>query len=327
MKSPPRTVMVPLDGSPASEQALVIGAAVARHAGASLHLVTVKPPVSSVYAHGIAGDGMSAERALQEGLRHYLEQQAQVVRGGGRAGEVSCAVLDGVASRALAEYARTHEVDLIVMTTHGWGGLKRLWLGSVADELMRRLPCPVLFMRPSSALPAIGLHRILVALESTESADAILDPALVLADLVVGTHYTLLQVIEPQPPLILRMAGIPARTANTWVREVADAAGGRLEHLAQRLRRRGIVADARVLIGRGTGEQIVTFARRAGCDLIAVGTRGAHGVERAIFGSVADKVVRGATQMVLVVPLAAAVAPEPETRREATALADTGKQR
>jgi len=317
--------MVPLDGSPASEQGLVIGAALARHAAAGLHLVTVKPPVSSVYAHGIAGDGKSAERALREGFRHYLEQQADVVRGGGGVNQVSCVVLDGLASRALAEYARTHEVDLIVMTTHGWGGLKRLWLGSVADELMRRLPCPMILMHPASAPAAIGFHRILVALESTESPGAILDAALELADPVAGTHYTLLHVIEPQVPLLLRLAGIPARTANTWVREAADAAGGRLEHLAQRLRRLGIVADARVLIGRGTGEQIVTFARRAKCDLIAVGTRGAHGVERTIFGSVADKVMRGATQMVLVVPVGPEAPPQSGARREVAALADSGR--
>ena len=57
-----------------------------------------------------------------------------------------------------------------------------------------------------------------------------------------------------------------------------------------------------MLVERGAGEQILSFARRSGCDLIVVGTR-VTGLERAMFGSVADKVVRGATQMVLVVPL------------------------
>lgn len=324
MRSPLRIVMVPLDGSPVSEQALAVGAAIARHAGAMLHLLTVRPPISTVPGRpGAFMDGATAERALHEGFRAYLEEQADSVRGSDQPITVTCAVLDGWIAGALAAYSRAHNVDLIVMTTHGWGGLKRLWLGSVADELVRRVRCPALLLRPPSGPPAIGFHRVLVALESTEGAEAILEPALVLGDLVQGAHYTLLQVIEPQIPLVLRLGGIPTRTGDAWVREVRDAAAGRLEHLAERLRGRGIVADARVLIGRGTGEQILTFARQAGCDLIVVGTRGARGVDRMVFGSVADKVLRGATQMVLVVPVGAEPAPEPETRREATALAGT----
>ena len=318
MKSPLRTVMVPLDGSPLSERALPVAAFVARHEGATLHLVTVKPPVSTVPGRpGAFLNGATPEHALAEGLSAYLEEQADSVRDAGQPVAVTCTVLDGWIAGALADYSRDHDIDLIVMATHGWGGLKRMWLGSVTDELVRLSRCPALLLRPASGPPAIGIHRVLVALESTEGAEAILEPALALGTLVQGTHYTLLQVIEPQIPLVLRMAGIPARTGAAWAREVRDIAAGHLEHLAQRLRHRGIVADARVLTGRGTGEQILNFARRAGCDLIVVGTRGAGGVDRLVFGSVADKVLRGASQMVLVVPVRTELEPELETRREA----------
>jgi nucleotide-binding universal stress UspA family protein len=210
------------------------------------------------------------------------------------------------------------------MTTHGWGGLKRLWLGSVADELVRRVRCPVLLHRPTEGQPAIGMHRVLIALEGVEAAEALLEPALEIGHLIPGTHYTLLHVVEPHIPLVLRLGGIPTRTGDAWVREIRDTAADRFEHLARRLRGRGIVADSRVLIGRGTGEQILNFARQAGCDLIVVGTRGARGADRAVFGSVADKVVRGATQMVLIVPLGRDPAPEPEAERHDAALTSTG---
>jgi nucleotide-binding universal stress UspA family protein len=151
MRSPLGTVMVPLDGSPVSEQALAVAAALASHEGATLHLVTVNPSVSTLPSgRGAFMDGATADRALHEGLRAYLEAQAGSVRGPDQPISVTCAVLDGSTAGALAAYSRTHQVDLIVMTTHGWGGLKRLWLGSVADELVRRVRCPVLLQRPSS---------------------------------------------------------------------------------------------------------------------------------------------------------------------------------
>jgi nucleotide-binding universal stress UspA family protein len=59
-----------------------------------------------------------------------------------------------------------------------------------------------------------------------------------------------------------------------------------------------------VISARGPGEQILGCGQSIGADLIVVGTHGARGVERMLVGSVADKVIRGATQPVLVVPTA-----------------------
>jgi nucleotide-binding universal stress UspA family protein len=57
-----------------------------------------------------------------------------------------------------------------------------------------------------------------------------------------------------------------------------------------------------MIAARGIGEQILALADRIGADLIVVGTHAARGMERLLLGSVADKVIRGATQPVLVVP-------------------------
>jgi len=205
------------------------------------------------------------------------------------------------------------------MTTHGWGGLKRLRLGSVAQALVHRVHCPTLLTRPSHDAPGFGLHRILVALESPEDADVLLEPALALGSLVEGAHYTLLQVVQLQPPLLLRIAGIPDRSVRGWVGQIAEEADCRLERVASRLRHRGIPADARVLVERDAGQQILNLAKRSGCDLIVVGTR-VTGLERAMFGSVADKVVRGAPQMLLVVPMRIETIPEATQTQEAKAL-------
>lgn len=323
MKSPLRRVMVPLDGSPLSQQALGLGAGIARREGAALHIVTVIAPLAALPTEaGAFAHDYAVEQALHEGFRRYLDEQAGAVRRREPGVPVTCSVLDGVISGTLAQYARDEDIDLIVMTTHGWGGLKRLWLGSVAQALVHRVHCPTLLMRPSREAPGFGLHRILVALESADDADVLLEPALALGSLVEGAHYTLLQVVQLQPPLLLRIAGIPDRTDRDWVGQIAGEADCRLDRVASRLRHRGIAADARVLVERGAGEQILSLARRSGCDLIVVGTR-AKGLERAVFGSVADKVVRGASQMVLVVPMTREVSEVREARAMAPAAAYT----
>lgn len=99
------------------------------------------------------------------------------------------------------------------------------------------------------------------------------------------------------------MLGKPARIGPAWVEYHRAAVLSRLEHLGRGLRRRGFPADVRALVGQGTAEQILELARQGGSDLLVIGTRAPHEVERLVFGSVADKIVRGATQPVLVVPL------------------------
>jgi nucleotide-binding universal stress UspA family protein len=313
--------MVPLDGSPLSQQALGIGAGIARREGAALHLVTVIAPLATLPTEaGTFAHDYAVEQALHDGFRRYLDEQAGAVRRREPGVPVTCSVLDGRVAVTLAEYARNEDIDLVVMTTHGWGGVKRLWLGSVAEALVHRVHCPTLLMRPSGEAPAFGLHRILLALESADDADVLLDPALALGSLIEGAQYTLLQVVQLDPPLLLRLAGIPDRSVRDWVGQIAEEADCRLDRVAARLRHRGIAADARVLVEHGAGEQILSLAQRSGCDLIVVGTR-ATGLERAVFGSVADKVVRGATQMVLVVPLRVESEPEAAKGQEAKAVA------
>jgi nucleotide-binding universal stress UspA family protein len=211
--------MVPLDGSPLSQQALSIGVSIARQERAELHVITVVAPL----AHDSIVEG-----ALHDGYRRYLSVQAEAV--GRLEPEVTLVhrVLDGGVVDALARYARDEDIDLIVMTTHGWGRLKRLWLGSVAQDVVHRVHCPVLLMRRAGEPQAFGLHRILVALESAEDAEVLLEPALSLGSLVEGAQYTLLQVVQLEPTLILRLAGIPDRSVRDWVGQIADEATCRL---------------------------------------------------------------------------------------------------
>jgi nucleotide-binding universal stress UspA family protein len=265
--APLRALLVPLDGSRLAEQAVPVAAMLARLTGARLHFATAQPPLAE---------------------RDYLARNAEAV-GTTHGVQTSTAILRGPAPLALAAYVEDQAIDLVVMTTHGRGGVSRLWLGSVADQLLRRTTAPVLLLRAGQATPSAGFHCILVGLDGSPESEAALGPALSLAATTPGSRVVLTQVIDP-PVAELEMG----------------PAAGWLEHLAHRVRLKGIPATARVLTGANVAERIHQLARATEADLVVVGTHATRGIERLALGSVADKVVRGADRAVLVVPRRAA---------------------
>jgi nucleotide-binding universal stress UspA family protein len=192
--------------------------------------------------------------------------------------------------------------DLVVMATHGRGPLGRLWFGSVADVLLRRLSVPLLFVRGYDApadLTADPLVRhVVIPLDGSELAEQVLEPALALGT-VRGADHTLLRVIPPGTDYSLGYHGAGSRRppadwqqAEAWsyLRRVADQRGGRTLRVHPR-----IVFDE-----QPTARAILSYAQTHDADLIALATRGRGGLGRLFRGSVADQVVRGASVPVLV---------------------------
>jgi nucleotide-binding universal stress UspA family protein len=287
-----RSILVPLDGSPLAEQAIPVAVSLARQTGAKVRFATVEPPLSLAVMSPEAVDSHALTlEEVREQLRRYLASKAEAV-GITHGVRTAIKVLRGIPAAALAGHADDQEIDLVVMTTHGRGGISRFWLGSVADQLLRRTTVPVLLLRPGDTSPPTQFHRVLIALDGSSQSEAAVAPALMLAETTQGSRILLTQVIEPLPPLI----------GPEYEEEERREASGRLEHLAHSLRLRGVPATVRIAAGPGVADQIRKLARAEEADLIVVGTHGARGVERLILGSVADKVVRAATQPVLVVP-------------------------
>src|SRR5438067_676921 len=103
--------------------------------------------------------------------------------------------------------------DLVVMTTHGRGPLGRLWLGSVADALVRDLAMPLLLVRPQETAPDFKreplLKHLLLPLDGSPLAEQMLEPAVALGTLMEA-DYTLLRVIKPVVPIDDRLEGTSA---------------------------------------------------------------------------------------------------------------------
>lgn len=135
-------ILVPVDGSEASMDAVSHAAALASVHGASLHVINAVEPQAAVETAGVDIVG-----AMEEIGRQAIDDAESVAREAGIE-NVTGTLLQGSPHREIVEYAEDHGVDLIVMGTHGRTGLGRLLLGSVTEKVVRVSPVPVLTIRP-----------------------------------------------------------------------------------------------------------------------------------------------------------------------------------
>lgn len=136
-----RTILHPTDFSEHSEFAFRVAAALARDYNARLVLLHVLPPPMVVYAGGPASsESWPGDKEAGAMLRE-LEDKAGHVR-------VESLVLEGDPVNMILRAAEETHSDVIVMGTHGHTALARLLLGSVAEAVLHKAPCPVLTARP-----------------------------------------------------------------------------------------------------------------------------------------------------------------------------------
>lgn len=142
-------VLVPLDGSDLAEEILRPATDLARATGARLTLAHVVS-VATILGPRIVPLSLNGFEPELEGANTYLEGVASGLRQGGL--EVSTQAVQGKApALAIADLARELKADVIAMATHGYGGVRRTLLGSVADKLLRISPLPVLIVRPQAS--------------------------------------------------------------------------------------------------------------------------------------------------------------------------------
>jgi nucleotide-binding universal stress UspA family protein len=303
-----RTILVPLDGSPHSEQALPLAAEVARRAHAGLRLACVLVPKVEEWTQAISQP--YDEQAM-------LDLAAQRVRQAVPDGPVQTAVLEGPVAETLARHAADVRADLIVLTTHGRGAFSRFWLGSVTDEMLRCSPVPLLVLRPAGAGPTDAaaeahVRRVVVPLDGSEFAEAALGPAAALSRLY-GAGLELLRVVAPLPAVGPDGVDyVQAATDAAILGELTRQAGEALETTAERLRRDGLTVTTRVAVHDHVAAAVLEATRPG--DVVALATHGRRAMVRWLLGSVADKLVRGAEVPVLVVrPTGGAAAQHPNS--------------
>jgi universal stress protein A len=130
-------VLVPLDFSGKSRQALRYAVPLAQKFAARIHLVHVLPPPGKAGRDGIIRQRTAALKRLGQMAEQYLPPRLRA----------EYVVLTGKPADAILELAAKHGIDLIVLTTKGETGLRRALVGSTAETIMRHAACPVMSIR------------------------------------------------------------------------------------------------------------------------------------------------------------------------------------
>lgn len=276
-----KSILVPLDGSTESEAIFpeVRRVATLRDQVHLLHVVPALPgPVGLEPTHVVrlqdrAADWLGAVR------ERYLPGQPglDLIRSGDPA--------EGIIGEVLER-----NIHLIAMTTRGRGPVGRLFLGSVAAEVVRRAQLPVLLTRPAVPGPSRPLQKILIALEGGETPNELLDTVKSLAagsNLEIILFHAAAPVWDPAP------VWAPASRLSTPL-----APARRLQTLADALEQEGFVAWPMVSEGP-PAEEILKQAGALDVDLIALAPHARTGLARMIEGSVAEAVLRHAPVAVL----------------------------
>jgi len=297
-----RSILVPVDGSRLSEQALPLAIAIAERARAGLRLIMVSTPAippspeeKRLYA--------ALARSARKFEKTYLKAFTDQIRKQSTGLAVSSTLLTGPVSRTLRDYVNDSKADLVVMTSRGQGGLRRLWLGSVADAMIRGSAVPVLLVRPEENPPPRplleNLSHILVPLDGSAFSEAILDPARRLASLA-GAELMLVQVIEPFASPLETQRSAPANFDVELTNLRRERATGYLKHLADRCLDAGVKASYATPVGGNVADTILGLAESPAVGLLAIATHGRGGIKRLALGSVADKLARTAPRPILV---------------------------
>ncbi|HLV26488.1 MAG TPA: universal stress protein, partial [Gemmatimonadales bacterium] len=224
---------------------------------------------------------------------------------------VEARVLSGVPADAVLGEAGAFDASLLVLTSRGRGGVNRAVLGSVADRVIRRSEVPVLLVRPATpaddddrstgkptaeSLRGSGnFNRVLIPLDGSESAERVIPHVLAVAG-TEDVHYVLMRA-HPAPVNTALPSSVPIIG-----RELAPMEDGYLGSVAARMSEFGALVSVRSdrASGMTVPQAIVRRAQEDDVDLIAMTTRGLGGIDRMLFGSVAEHVLRHAPCSVLV---------------------------
>jgi nucleotide-binding universal stress UspA family protein len=224
------------------------------------------------------------KRGLETALEHARKLGAK---------RVTSTFLEGSPWHQLVDLAKSGGFDLIVMGTAGRTGLKRMLIGSVAEQVVRHSPVSVLVVRDNPDGPRFD--HVLCPVDFSpdspriiERAEAFVEPG--------GTGLDLMHVIElplaagGDPMLTELVTDVDARATTQLEGYVTDVTG-----------RRTFPIRSEVLTGKPTEMILAKLDEDRTFDLVVVGTHGRTGLKRMVMGSVAEQLVRHAPCSVLVI--------------------------
>lgn len=280
-----KKILAAVDLSACSQRALALAIDFAFSEGTQLHVLFVE------VLHGEPYDESVKER-LQAMVKSRLDDRGLVGL------DVEYAMeRDYVAGPAILRYARDHDIDLIVMGTHGRRGLRALVLGSVAAEVVREAPCAVLTVRKDGEVGPVKVRKILVPFDFSEYSREALQTALDVAE-SSGAKIDLIHVVEDR--FHPAFYGPFFQSVYDMEPDIEQRSERHLRDEVVKLDADDLVTDIQAFAGY-PARDIPRFAERHDIDLIIMSTHGLTGMEHFLLGSVAEKTVSHASCPVLIV--------------------------
>lgn len=203
-------------------------------------------------------------------------------------------VVIGRIGAELIQVIKEHQTDLVLMPSHCRKGLSRVWLGSVAEYVTRRAPCPVMILKHSEDGNIPSLTKITNVLVPFDFSDTCIE-AVKDALAIVGNDAPIdvLHVLTESYP-------VPMRTRDGWEHEKYRVKA--IKSVRDALNENGIPTDnVRLHVVHGdAGREIVDFAGSKTVDLVVMPSHGRGGFQRLVLGSVAERVTRNSPRPVLI---------------------------
>ncbi|WP_346840102.1 universal stress protein [Microbulbifer sp. SAOS-129_SWC] len=259
-------ILLPLDGSSVAEEAIAHAVSVARGCGADLHLLHVQKPPSHLEEHGIDPVEWRLRRAE---ITSYLKRLGEGISAGGV--EVEITLREGRPAEQIVEYCDEAEIDLIVLTSYGRGGVSRFHFGSTAQKVFSGSGRSFMIVRPGAVNNDKDKHyqRILVSVDGSHRAEWV---ACQVAAMVRGQEAELIlleTIAVPDMPRRMPITREEHATREKFVESNRRAAQTYLEEMARQLEN-GIKVRSRLEVTRNQAECICTTATEENVDLIAI---------------------------------------------------------
>ena len=302
-----RRILVPIDFSPESLKTLRYAKRLGERFKAKLHLVhVVTPPLAlfpqprealpSNFTQEMAANAVKRLQKIAAEFSLTSPPKRYTVRIGAPVSEIN-------------EVARITRAELIAIATRGYTGLKRAFLGSTTDSVVRNAPCPVLVVRDKNDSTSrrarrvpLQFRKILVPLDFSDASRLGLEYALGFAQEFRATVILFHSIFVSAYLMGNRHT---AHQVPTLIANQQEYARAEMEKLRETISRKGGAVETSIAVGSPV-EQIGKYVRKASVDLIITSTHGRSGWRRVFIGSTAERIVRYATCPVLVVPNRAA---------------------
>jgi nucleotide-binding universal stress UspA family protein len=281
-----KRILVATDFSEGSKRALLTGLGIAQRYASSLHVIHVVPSEG----YGVAGAGMLG--AMNFARHNARDLESEFLQKGYFEGiRYLISVERGEVWPAVSRIVEDEDVDLVVVGTRGRSGLSKLLLGSVAEEIFRRSPCPVLTVGPNFELsfPLTARPRsVLFPTDFSPQAEHALPYAVSLAQ-------------EHDAPLTFLHVVQPAGGGATYnIDRTVRYASARLQDLMAATA--GLIGEREFIVETGEpAEAIVKVAAVTGAELVVLGVRASAGLSDRLGWSTAYGVARQAHCPVLTV--------------------------